>query len=119
MVKQKPATRGERAADFVANKMGSWGFVIGQSCLLVTWASVNTIVLFSSIRFDPFPFIFMNLALSAQAAFATPLLLMSQNRSGNYDRSIIQEDLKKDDETNRLVEKIAEYLGVDSDNQGH
>jgi uncharacterized membrane protein len=73
-----PRTFGERVADFVAARVGSWTFVIVQSAMMLAWMLMN--VLAWSLQWDPYPFILLNLVLSFQAAFATPIILMSQNR---------------------------------------
>ena len=76
---------GQRIADAVANVVGSWPFIICQSLLLTFWINWNTHAP-KRYRFDPAPFILMNLVLSTQAAFATPLILMSQKRQSEIDR---------------------------------
>lgn len=104
-------TRGQRAADAVANFMGSWRFVIAQAAVMVLWFALNAIAW--TLAWDPYPFILLNLAMSAEAAFATPLLLMSQNRAAEADREILNKDFLADSETNTIVERIADKLGVD------
>lgn len=74
---------GDRIADGVSTNMGSWRFIIIQSCIIVAWVAGNAWLLF---HFDPFPFIFLNLAFSAQAAYATPIIMMSQNRAAARDK---------------------------------
>lgn len=69
---------GEKIADRVAATMGSWRFIITQASIMAFWVVLNTVAWFS--HFDSYPFILLNLAMSAQAAFATPLIMMSQNR---------------------------------------
>jgi len=76
---------GQRIADRVAGTVGSWPFIIGQSTLLIFWITWNTHVP-KRFQFDSAPFILMNLVLSTQAAFATPLILMSQKRQSEIDR---------------------------------
>jgi uncharacterized membrane protein len=78
-------TRGQRAADAVARQLGSWRFLIIQSCLLATWMVLNIAELLFK-PFDPYPFILLNLVLSFQAAYAAPVLLMSSNRQAEKDR---------------------------------
>lgn len=104
-------TRGQKAADAVAIFMGSWKFVITQAAVLVAWFATNATAW--AFSWDPYPFILLNLAMSAEAAFATPLLLMSQNRAAEMDREILRKDFLADTETNTLVEKIADHLGVE------
>ena len=81
-----------RIADRVASFIGSWAFIIGQTAIMAVWIVVNTLALFGFIRFDEYPFVFLNLFMSAEAAFATPLILMSQNRSAERDREHAQTD---------------------------
>jgi uncharacterized membrane protein len=78
-------TFGQRVADRVANAVGSWPFIITQSLILCFWITWNSNAL-KEKRFDPAPFVLMNLMLSTQAAFATPLILMSQKRQSEIDR---------------------------------
>jgi uncharacterized membrane protein len=78
-------TFGQRVADRVANAVGSWPFIITQSLMLCFWITWNSNAL-RKHRFDPAPFVLMNLVLSTQAAFATPLILMSQKRQSEIDR---------------------------------
>jgi uncharacterized membrane protein len=74
----------DRAADVVAGLVGSWRFIIIQSLILCVWVLINSIALLS--HWDPYPFILMNLLLSTEAAFATPIIMMSQNRQAAIDR---------------------------------
>ncbi|MDD5759142.1 MAG: DUF1003 domain-containing protein [Desulfobulbaceae bacterium] len=77
-------TVGQRAADWVASKVGSWSFIIGQSTLLIAWAGLNVTAWMR--HWDPYPFILMNLVLSLQAAYTAPMIMMSQNRKADRDR---------------------------------
>lgn len=64
--------------------MGSWRFIVIQSALLVLWVSLNITAYVQ--HWDPYPFILLNLALSFQAAYAAPFIMMSQNRQQDVDR---------------------------------
>jgi len=77
-------TVGQRAADWIASKVGSWNFIISQSALLVLWGVLN--VTAWARHWDPYPFILMNLVLSLQAAYTAPMIMMSQNRKADRDR---------------------------------
>lgn len=77
-------TLGQRAADWVVARVGSWGFIIGQSTLLSFWALLNVTAWMK--HWDPYPFILMNLVLSLQAAYTAPMIMMSQNRQAARDR---------------------------------
>ena len=73
-----PFTLGQKVADQVAAGMGSWPFIIVQSALLAVWIVLNVVGYVK--HWDPYPFILLNLALSFQAAYAAPFIMMSQNR---------------------------------------
>lgn len=79
-----PGTLGDYVADRVALAVGSWRFVLGQAALMMVWFILNT--LGGIYHWDNYPFVFLNLAMSAEAAFATPIILMSQNRQSQKDR---------------------------------
>ena len=70
---------GERAADTARNGMGSWAFIWIQTFVVAAWIALNTTALIE--HWDAFPFILLNLAFSTQAAYAAPLILLSQKRS--------------------------------------
>jgi uncharacterized membrane protein len=87
--------------------MGSWIFVLGQAAVLTVWFVLNAS---APWRWDPFPFILANLVMSAQAAFATPILLMSQNRAAATESRRLQYDVKLDEETLERIKRIEEKL---------
>ena len=85
-------TFGQKIADAVAAIMGSWNFIIVQSIALSVWVVLNVS---SHVKeWDPYPFILLNLALSFQAAYAAPVIMMSQNRQQDIDRKALEEDFK-------------------------
>ena len=81
---------GQKFADLVASTMGSWRFIIIQSILLLIWVGLNVTAYVE--RWDPYPFILLNLALSFQAAYAAPIIMMSQNRQQDIDRQAAKND---------------------------
>lgn len=83
-------TLGQRIADTVAATMGSWTFIIIQSAILAVWIALNVTAYIK--RWDPYPFILLNLALSFQAAYAAPFIMMSQNRQQDIDRKAAEND---------------------------
>ena len=101
---------GDRIADRVAAFIGSWAFIIGQTGIMALWILVNTLALFGFVRFDMYPFVFLNLFMSAEAAFATPLILMSQNRSAERDREHAQHDYDVNIEAKREIEELMTTL---------
>jgi uncharacterized membrane protein len=88
--------------------MGSWRFIIIQSALLAFWIVANIAAFIN--HWDPYPFILLNLALSFQAAYAAPFIMMSQNRQGDVDRMAAQHDydinIKAELEIESLHQKI-------------
>jgi uncharacterized membrane protein len=84
-----PKSFADRAADWVADVVGSWRFIVIQSTLLLCWLVFNSL---SSARVDPYPFILLNLMLSFQAAYTAPVIMMSQNRQAEIDRRRSIED---------------------------
>lgn len=94
----------QRSADLVARVVGSWTFIIVQSLLFVLWIVLNALAWVN--HWDPYPFILLNLALSFQAAFTAPIIMMSQNRQAEVDR----EEAHHDFEINRKAELEIEAL---------
>ncbi len=101
-------TAGQRIADTVAATMGSWRFIIIQSVILVFWIALNVTAYVE--QWDPYPFILLNLALSFQAAYAAPFIMMSQNRQQDIDRKSAENDyqinIKAELEIELLHQKI-------------
>lgn len=102
-------TFGQKLADKVASFGGSWTFIISFGVFLFIWIITNVFILVSR-PFDPYPFIFLNLILSCIAALQAPVIMMSQNRQEEKDRSRAKKDyminLKAELEIRMLHEKI-------------
>ena len=110
-------TMGERTADRFARIVGSWKFLIIQSVLLVAWVILNVIGWWR--HWDPYPFILLNLALSFQAAYATPIIMMSENRearlSERRNHLDLQINLLAEQETTeilRLLRRLCEHQNI-------
>ncbi|MDD2541434.1 MAG: DUF1003 domain-containing protein [Desulfuromonadaceae bacterium] len=101
-------TVGQKAADWIAAKVGSWHFIIGQSILLTVWVILNVTAWIR--HWDPYPFILMNLVLSLQAAYTAPMIMMSQNRKADHDRIEAHIDyevnLKAETEIRAILENL-------------
>lgn len=101
-----------RVADRVTAVFGSWPFIVAQSALIVAWLGYNGYVALRVLHsgdFDPYPFILLNLLFSTQAAYAAPLILLSQNRTAERDRIKAEHDF----EVNVLaLRALAELLGA-------
>ena len=103
-------TRSEHLADQITAVVGSWRFIITQSLLLVTWLMVNGIGLV--LRWDPYPFILLNLVLSFQAAFTAPVIMMSQNRQSARDRIVAELDFAVNQVAAKEIDILQEKLDV-------
>jgi uncharacterized membrane protein len=101
---------GARIADRVAGFIGSWQFIIIQSAIFLIWVIFNTVWLFGAYQFDPYPFILFNLFMSAEAAYASPLILMSQNRQSERDRIQAQHDYDTNVAAKEEIETILKEL---------
>jgi len=101
-------TVGQKIADTVASTVGSWRFIKIQSILLLFWLVLNSIAWI--YRWDPYPFILLNLMLSFQAAYAAPFVMMSQNRQSEKDRLTAQNDYlincKGEEEVRNLMDHL-------------
>lgn len=80
------ASLGDRVADKVALFMGSWKFIIIQTCIIAAWITGNAILI-PGIRWDPYPFIILNLCFSMEATYSAPIIMMSQNRQASRDKA--------------------------------
>jgi uncharacterized membrane protein len=104
-------TRGERIADGVAASVGSWPFIIVQSCLLALWILANGLLIkdwLGGEPFDPYPFILLNLVLSFQAAYTGPVVMMSQNRQAAKDRDEAEGDYEVNREALERLRRLEE-----------
>ncbi len=103
-------SKGQAISDKVAAFGGSWKFIIIFGIILTIWIVLNSVAVLSTIQFDPYPYILMNLILSCIAALQAPIIMMSQNRKEEKDRKRAENDylinLKAEMEIRRLNEKI-------------
>jgi uncharacterized membrane protein len=104
------STVGDRVADYVAATMGSWNFIIIQSIILVIWIILNVTAYVQ--QWDPYPFILLNLALSFQAAYAAPFIMMSQNRQAAIDRAEAQHDYQINAKAELEIELLHQKLDL-------
>ena len=112
MVDEAPL--GARIADRVTGYLGSWRFIIVQTIVVTLWLLGNIAILSAPDRFDPYPFILLNLAFSTQAAYAAPLILLAGNRAALRDRLTLEhaaDEADIEDAQNRqLLEGNTEIL---------
>jgi uncharacterized membrane protein len=107
-VTDEQMTMGQKIADKVAATVGSWPFIITQSCILLCWLVLNSLAW--AFKWDPYPFILLNLALSFQAAYAAPFVMMSQNRQSEKDRLTAQNDYLCDTKGEEEIRHIMDHL---------
>jgi uncharacterized membrane protein len=95
-------TRGERAADWLRNGMGSWTFVAGFGVVMVVWAFVNTVL----SGWDPYPFILLNLFLSMLAGLQGAILLIAAKRQDAISAALAQHDFETNIAAKREIEEL-------------
>jgi uncharacterized membrane protein len=101
---QETLTLGQRLADGLTLKIGSWTFILLQSAFVVIWIALNLIAYI--YHWDPYPFIFLNLLFSVEAAYAAPIIMMSQNRQEERDRYQAAEDFKTNVTAKKEIEEM-------------
>ncbi len=101
-------TFANKLADGVANGMGSWRFIIIQTILVVVWMILNIVGF--CYHWDVYPFILLNLLFSTQAAYAAPIIMMSQNRQNDRDRAQAKADYDTNVEAKLEIEALTEIL---------
>ncbi|MGG9972653.1 DUF1003 domain-containing protein [Ferruginibacter sp. SUN002] len=95
---------GDKIADLVATGMGSWKFIIWQTIVVLIWMTLNVI---GFVRhWDAYPFILLNLIFSTQAAYAAPIIMMSQNRQSARDRIQAQDDYQTNIDAKKEIEAL-------------
>ena len=101
-------TLGSQLADSVARNMGSWRFIIIQTIVVVIWMALNVVAFVS--HWDVYPFILLNLLFSTQAAYAAPIIMMSQNRQNERDREQALADYQTNIDAKLEIEALSEKL---------
>ncbi len=99
---------GQKVADNLAMGMGSWIFIIIQSVIVLIWISLN--IIGYMYKWDPYPFILLNLLFSTQAAYAAPIIMMAQNRQNERDRFHAQEDYETNVKSKLEIEELQKAL---------
>ena len=100
---------GERVADQLAGGMGSWTFVIVQTIFMIAWVATNVIWLLNR-GWDPYPFILLNLALSLQATYAGPIVLLAGNRHAQHDRLRLEHTAAVEEAAERVTFEILKEI---------
>jgi uncharacterized membrane protein len=89
LIRYNPDAVGATAETF-ARFLGTGRYLAIQTIIVIIWITLNVFAV--SLRWDPYPFILLNLAFSTQAAYAAPLILLAQNRQADRDRVQAEED---------------------------
>jgi uncharacterized membrane protein len=99
-----------RFAEAIARFLGTGSFLAIQTIIVVVWIGLNVFAV--RLRWDPYPFILLNLAFSTQAAYAAPLILLAQNRQAERDRANIERDRQVAARTQSDTEYLARELAA-------
>ncbi|MFT4041860.1 MAG: DUF1003 domain-containing protein [Gordonia sp. (in: high G+C Gram-positive bacteria)] len=97
-------------AEKIARFLGTGRYLAIQTVIVIVWIAIN--LSWVALRFDPYPFILLNLAFSTQAAYAAPLILLAQNRQENRDRIALEEDRVRAAQTKADTEFLARELAA-------
>jgi uncharacterized membrane protein len=99
-----------RFSERLARFLGTGTFLFWQTLTVLLWIVLNLTA--ASLRWDPYPFILLNLAFSTQAAYAAPLILLAQNRQDDRDRIALEEDRSRAEQTKADTEYLARELAA-------
>ena len=99
-----------RGSERIARFLGTGRYLAIQTVVVIFWIALNIFVI--TLRWDPYPFILLNLAFSTQAAYAAPLILLAQNRQDNRDRVSLEEDRLRAAQTKADTEFLARELAA-------
>ena len=101
-----------RTAERVARFFGTPRYIVGQSIVVIAWIAVNAAAI--DYRWDPYPFILLNLAFSTQAAYAAPLILLAQTRQADRDKAQEERVERRHDEAQRLAEARVDAIRAET-----
>lgn len=104
-----PETVG-RVSESIARFLGTGRYLFWQTVIVIVWIALNLFAV--ALRWDPYPFILLNLAFSTQAAYAAPLILLAQNRQENRDKVALEEDRRRAQQTKADTEFLARELAA-------
>ena len=95
-----------KAAETAARFFGTPGYIIGQTIIVIIWIAINAVGV--ALKWDPYPFILLNLAFSLQAAYAAPLILLAQTRQAERDKLHVEADARHREEIAQSQAKLLE-----------
>lgn len=99
-----------RYSESIARFLGTGRYLLWQTVFVIVWITLNLFAV--RLRWDPYPFILLNLAFSTQAAYAAPLILLAQNRQENRDKVALEEDRRRAEQTKADTEFLARELAA-------
>jgi uncharacterized membrane protein len=99
---------GQRAADKLTGFIGSWTFILLLNGIFALWIILN--VIFYIEKWDPYPFILLNLVVGVLAAVQAPVIMMSQNRQEQRDRIRAEYDYEVNRKAEKEIREIKEQL---------
>ncbi|BDE15904.1 MULTISPECIES: DUF1003 domain-containing protein [Mycobacterium] len=108
-VRLDPETVGQ-FTESIARFFGTGRYLLLQTIVVLVWIALNLVAV--RWRWDPYPFILLNLAFSTQAAYAAPLILLAQNRQENRDRVALEDDRRRAAQTKADTEYLARELAA-------
>jgi uncharacterized membrane protein len=99
-----------KITESIARFFGTGRYLLVQTIMVVAWIALNLFAV--RLRWDPYPFILLNLAFSTQAAYAAPLILLAQNRQENRDRVALEQDRHRATQTKADTEFLAREVAA-------
>jgi uncharacterized membrane protein len=107
------ATRGEKLADSIASGIGSWTFLVVQTVVVALWVGTNIVGLV--LKWDPYPFILLNLVFSLQAAYTGPVILLAGNRQAQKDRLTLEHTSDEADKADKQNIEILQAIKANTE----
>jgi uncharacterized membrane protein len=101
-----------RFSEGIARFLGTGRYLVFQTAVVMLWISWNVLFRNTEAAFDPYPFILLTLALSLQASYAAPLILLAQNRQAERDRQEVERDRRTSTRTQADTEYLARELAA-------
>jgi uncharacterized membrane protein len=102
-----------RGAERVARFFGTPQYLVGQTLVVLAWIALNSVAI--GLKWDPYPFILLNLAFSTQAAYAAPLILLAQTRQADRDKHTEAMTEHRHDEMERQAVERVQAIKVETD----
>jgi uncharacterized membrane protein len=101
-----------RFSEAIARLLGTGRYLVFQTAVVTLWIGWNVLFRNTEAAFDPYPFILLTLALSLQASYAAPLILLAQNRQAERDRQEVERDRRTSGRTQADTEYLARELAA-------